>query len=128
MRNGKPTVRFMLYGGFIIATIAAASLSYSNLNSEDVYWFLISYLFLTFSLLIYLLITMGKSLMLDGWETSKKRLVKFSKCFVLLILCLYIFNLIFTPEDINHLSIFSTALGLSLGICFFDELFNKKRT
>lgn len=56
----------------------------------------------------------------------KSRILKFIICFIVIIATNYIFNFIFQPSEIDDLN-FGTALGLGLGISFFDlAFFNKK--
>lgn len=56
-----------------------------------------------------------------------KRLTRFIMIFLLVGIFNYILDKIFTPSDINLVKNFSIALGLAIGVSFFDVILLKNK-
>ena len=113
---------------FLIITILIVIILIKDINSSISYKFIIGY---AVFLLIYCLLLLYKVIFklrkLKRTEI-KKRALKFIILFFVFSSSNFIFNYIFRPSEIGDLN-FSTALGFSLGLAFFDLAFlNKKET
>lgn len=113
----------MLYGTYLVATIVSLYISYSDLDSNMAFNFVLGYLFFTFLMLIYIPITVLMNVLLLKWVDIRKSLFKFLTLFILFSVSNLALNYIFRPASIDVLRNLSVSFGISFGVAFFDFLF-----
>lgn len=113
----------MLYVTYLVATIVSLYISYSDLDSNMAFNFVLGYLFFTFFMLIYIPVTVLMNVLLLKWVNIRKSLFKFLTLFILFSVSNLALNYIFRPASIDVLRTLSVSFGISFGIAFFDFLF-----
>ena len=126
-RNKKLLLTKILYGLFLLSTLVIIFIVYKDIGNDISFNFLLGYLFFTFFMLIYI---PGVTIMNTKgfkWTKIKVSLVKFISILLFLTAINYGFDYLVRPTEINLIRNFSTSLGLSFGLAFFDIIFLKEK-
>ena len=115
-----------LYGLYIIATIISLFIVFKEVDSRISFNFLVGYLFLTFFMLIYVVLIVIINSRKLKWIDIRKRILKFALLLILFACLNYGFDYVFRSEEITLLRVFSNSLGLAFGLAFMDVIFLKK--
>jgi hypothetical protein len=112
---------------FIVSTIITLFIVYKDIDNSFSFKFLISYVIFLFLFLFYFIIATVINMKKLKLFDIRKRMYRFITSFVLLSGTSIIFYYFFKPAEIDFYTILSNALGLSLGISFFDLAFPRKK-
>ena len=126
-RNKKLLLTKILYGLFLLSTLVIIFIVYKDIGNYISFNFLLGYLFFTFFMLIYI---PGVTIMNTRgfkWTKIKVSLVKFISILLFLTAINYGFDYLVRPTEINLIRNFSTSLGLSFSLAFFDIIFLKEK-
>ena len=126
-RNKKLLLTKILYGLFLLSTLVIIFIVYKDIGNDISFNFLLGYLFFTFFMLIYI---PGVTIMNTRgfkWTKIKVSLVKFISILLFLTAINYGFDYLVRPTEINLIRNFSTSLGLSFSLAFFDIIFLKEK-
>ena len=126
-RNKKLLLTKILYGLFLLSTLVIIFIVYKDIGNDISFNFLLGYIFFTFFMLIYI---PGVTIMNTRgfkWTKIKVSLVKFISILLFLTAINYGFDYLVRPTEINLIRNFSTSLGLSFGLAFFDIIFLKEK-
>ena len=126
-RNKKLLLTKILYGLFLLSTLVIIFIVYKDIGNDISFNFLLGYLFFTFFMLIYI---PGVTIMNTRgfkWTKIKVSLVKFISILLFLTAINYGFDYLVRPTEINLIRSFSTSLGLSFSLAFFDIIFLKEK-
>ena len=126
-RNKKLLLTKILYGLFLLSTLVIIFIVYKDIGNDISFNFLLGYIFFTFFMLIYI---PGVTIMNTRgfkWTKIKVSLVKFISILLFLTAINYGFDYLVRPTEINLIRNFSTSLGLSFSLAFFDIIFLKEK-
>jgi hypothetical protein len=126
-RNKKLLLTKILYGLFLLSTLVIIFIVYKDVGNDISFNFLLGYLFFTFFMLIYTPVVTIMNARSFKWTKIKISLVKFISILFLLTAITYSFDYLVRPTQIDFSRNFSTSLGLSFSIAFFDIIFSKER-
>lgn len=126
-RNKKLFLTKILYGLFLLSTLVIIFIVYKDVGNDISFNFLLGYLFFTFFMLIYIPVVTIMNARSFKWTKIKISLVKFISILFLLTAITYSFDYLVRPTQIDFSRNFSTSLGLSFSIAFFDIIFSKER-
>ena len=117
-------ITILLYIVFMIGLLVAMSIVLTDIDTPNSFRFVIGFVIflLLFGLFQMILIAINFK-KLPGFDI-KRRIFKFAGTFVFLMAVSYTSNYLFWPERLDNLD-FGAALGLALGITFYDLLFKK---
>ena len=115
-----------LYSTFLILTIIMLFMVYKDFSGKMGLTLGMIYVFFTFFIILYTIIIIVVNLKKSKDKNIVKRLTRFIMIFLLVGIFNYILDKIFTPSDINLVKNFSIALGLAIGVSFFDIILLKK--
>ena len=116
-----------LYSIFLILTIIILFMVYKDFSGKMGLVLGIIYVFFTFFIILYTIIIIVVNLKKSKDKNIVKRLTRFIMIFLLVGIFNYILDKIFTPSDINLVKNFSIALGLAIGVSFFDIILLKNK-
>lgn len=114
------------YTLFIVATMISFFIIYKNIDNNGSFIFLVGYGFFTFFMLIFIFFITLINARKSKWVHVRKSILRFITLFIVFSTLNYAFDFIIRPEKIELLRIFSTSLGLSFGIAFFDITCSKE--
>jgi hypothetical protein len=117
----------MFHTIFVVSTLITLFIVYKDIDNSFSFIFLICYVIFLFLFLIYFIIATVINMRKLKWFDIRKRMYRFITSFVFLSGTSIIYNYFFKPAEIDYYRIFSIALGLSLGIAFFDLAFSRKK-
>lgn len=120
-------ISIMFHIIFIVSTIITLFIVYKDIDNSFSFKFLIGYGIFLILFLIYFMIATLINLGKLKWLDIKKRMYRFLTSIVFLSGMSIIFSCFFKPAEIDYYKDFSIALGLSLGIAFFDLSFSRKK-
>ena len=126
-RNKKLLLTKILYGLFLLSTLVIIFIVYKDIGNDISFNFLLGYLFFTFFMLIYIPGVTIMNTRSFKWTKIKVSLVKFISILLFLTAINYGFDYLVRPTEINLIRNFSTSLGLSFGLAFFDIIFLKEK-
>lgn len=126
-RNKKLLLTKILYGLFVLSTLVIIFIIYRDVENGISYNFLLGYLFFTLFMLIYIPVITIMNARSFKWTKIKISLVKFISILFLLTAITYSFDYLVRPTQIDFSRNFSTSLGLSFSIAFFDIIFSKEK-
>jgi hypothetical protein len=126
-RNKKLLLTKILYGLFLLSTLGIIFIVYKDVGNDISFNFLLEYLFFTFFMLIYIPVVTIMNARGFKWTKIKVSLVKFISILLFLTAINYGFDYLVRPTEINLIRNFSTSLGLSFGLAFFDIIFSKEK-
>lgn len=121
----KINILIALYGVFIISTITTLFIVYKDIDQTWSYYFLISYIIFLICFVGIFFVSILINLKKSTASNFKKRLIQFSLYFIILSTISFVISYLGITE-FSLTDTFVTALGLSLGIAFFDLAFNDK--
>lgn len=116
-----------LYSTFLILTIIMLFMVYKDFSGKMGLTLGMIYVFFTFFIILYTIIIIVVNLKKSKDKNIVKRLTRFIMIFLLVGIFNYILDKIFTPSDINLVKNFSIALGLAIGVSFFDIILLKNK-
>ena len=116
-----------LYFTFLILTIIMLFMVYKDFSGKMGLTLGMIYVFFTFFIILYTIIIIVVNLKKSKYKNIVKRLTRFIMIFLLVGIFNYILDKIFTPSDINLVKNFSIALGLAIGVSFFDIILLKNK-
>ena len=117
-------ISIMLYTIFVVSTIITLFIVYKDIDNLFSYKFLIGYVIFLVLYLIYFIIATVINMRKLKWFDIRKRMYRFITSFVFLSGTSIIYYYFFKPAEIDYYRIFSIALGLSIGVAFFDLSFS----
>ena len=126
-RNKKLLLTKILYGLFLLSTLVIIFIVYKDIGNDISFNFLLGYIFFTFFMLIYIPGVTIMNTRSFKWTKIKVSLVKFISILLFLTAINYGFDYLVRPTEINLIRNFSTSLGLSFGLAFFDIIFLKEK-
>ncbi len=130
MRKFQSNFIFIIsyYTFFVVSTIITLFIVYRDIENTYSFIFVIGYaIFLVLSLFYFIIATIINMKKIK-WIDLRKRMFRFITSFVLLSGTSIIIYTLFKPAEIDYYRTFSIALGLSLGMNFFDLAFSGKRS
>lgn len=130
MRKFQSNFIFILlyYTFFVVSTIITLFIVYKDIENTYSFIFVIGYaIFLVLSLFYFIIATII-NMKKFKWNGLGKRMLRFITSFVLLSGTSIILYTFFKSAEIDYYRTFSIALGLSLGMSFFDLVFAGKRS
>ncbi len=116
-----------LYSTFLILTIIMLFMVYKDFSGKMGLTLGMIYVFFTFFIILYTIIIIVVNFKKSKDKNIVKRLTRFIMIFLLVGIFNYILDKIFTPSDINLVKNFSIALGLAIGVSFFDVILLKNK-
>ena len=116
-----------LYSTFLILTIIMLFMVYKDFSGKMGLTLGMIYVFFTFFIILYTIIIIVVNFKKSKDKNIVKRLTRFIMIFLLVGIFNYILDKIFTPSDINLVKNFSIALGLAIGVSFFDIILLKNK-
>ncbi len=126
-RNKKLLLTKILYGLFLLSTLVIIFIVYKDIGNDISFNFLLGYIFFTFFMLIYIPGVTIMNTRSFKWTKIKVSLVKFISILLFLTAINYGFDYLVRPTEINLIRNFSTSLGLSFSLAFFDIIFLKEK-
>lgn len=126
-KNKKMLLTRILYGLFMIATIITFFMVYKNSDNDISFKFLLGYVCFAFFMVIYIPVITIINTRNAKWYQIRKGIVKFISLLFLFTALTYAIDYIIRPFEINLATIFSTSLGLSFSITFFQIIFLKEK-
>lgn len=111
---------------FIVATMISIFIIYKKIDNNGSFVFLVGYVFFTFFMLISVFFITLINARKSKWVHVRKSILRFIILLIVFSISNYVFDFIIRPEKIDLLRNFSTSLGLSFGIAFFDITYSKE--
>lgn len=124
-KNKKMFLTRILYGLFVLSTLVIIFIVYKDIGNDISVNFLLGYSFFAFFMLIYIPVVTIVNARSFKWAQIKVSIVKFISILLLFTAITYGFDYLVRPTEINLVRNFSTSLGLSFSIAFFDIIFLK---
>lgn len=124
-KNKKMFLTRILYGLFVLSTLVIIFIVYKDIGNDISVNFLLGYSFFAFFMLIYIPVVTIVNARSFKWAQIKVSIVKFINILLLFTAITYGFDYLVRPTEINLVRNFSTSLGLSFSIAFFDIIFLK---
>ena len=122
----KYKIMYFIYALLLLSTIITLFIVYKDIDNSLSIKFVIGYvIFLFLSAICFTIVTILNMRTLK-WFDIRKRLLKFIGSFVLFGSANIIVNYVFKQSKIDSLDWIGSALGMSLGISFYDLIFFKK--
>ena len=122
-----PLISILFYTIFVVSTIITLFIVYKDIDNLFSFKFVIGYVIFLVLYLIYLIIATVINMRKLKWFDIRKRMYGFIASFVFLSGTSVIYYYFFKPAEIDYYRIFSIALGISLGVSFFDLSFFRKK-
>lgn len=126
-KNKKMFLTRILYGLFVLSTLVIIFIVYKDIGNDISVNFLLGYSFFAFFMLIYIPVVTIVNARSFKWAQIKVSIVKFISILLLFTAITYGFDYLVRPTEINLVRNFSTSLGLSFSIAFFDIIFLKEK-
>lgn len=126
-RNKKLLLTKILYGLFVLSTLAILFNVYKDKGNDSSFNFLLGYLFFAFVMLIYIPLVTITNARSFKWAQIKVSVLKFIGLIFFLSAITYGFDCLVRPTEIDLAGNFSTSLGVSFSIAFFDIIFSKEK-
>lgn len=125
-KNVLQNINYVIYALFIIGTIITLVVIYKNIDTPLTFKFVIGYVFfILISFLYFVSVTILRMKNLKCLEI-RKRLFNFIVWFIAFYTFNFILRLAFNYPSKGILGDISVALGMSIGIAFFDLVFSNK--
>lgn len=124
-KNKKMFLTRILYGLFVLSTLVIIFIVYKDIGNDISVNFLLGYSFFAFFMLIYIPVVTIVNARSFKWAQIKVSIVKFISILLLFTAITYGFDYLVRPTEIDLVRNFSTSLGLSFSIAFFDIIFLK---
>ncbi|AOV09105.1 hypothetical protein BI350_05530 [Sporosarcina ureilytica] len=112
---------------FVVSTGITFYIVYRDIDNSFSFKFLVGYVIFLFLYLVYFIIATVINIRKLRWFDIGKRLYRFIASFVCLSGTSIIYYYFFKSTEIDYYRVFSPALGISLGISFFDLAFSNKK-
>lgn len=123
----KYKLAYIVYALLLVSTIITIFIVYKNIDNSWSIKFVIGYvIFLLLSSGCFTIVTIVNMRTLK-WFDLRKRLLKFIGSFVLFGALNYISNYVFKQSKIDSLSWVGSALGMSVGLSFYDLIFFRNK-
>lgn len=126
-KNKKMFLTRILYGLFVLSTLVIIFIVYKDIGNDISVNFLLGYSFFAFFMLIYISVVTIVNARSFKWAQIKVSIVKFISILLLFTAITYGFDYLVRPTEIDLVRNFSTSLGLSFSIAFFDIIFLKEK-
>lgn len=126
-KNKKIFLTRILYGLFVLSTLVIIFIVYKDIGNDISVNFLLGYSFFAFFMLIYIPVVTIVNARSFKWAQIKVSIVKFISILLLFTAITYGFDYLVRPTEIDLVRNFSTSLGLSFSIAFFDIIFLKEK-
>ncbi|MGB3160623.1 MULTISPECIES: hypothetical protein [Lactobacillales] len=126
-KNKKMFLTRILYGLFVLSTLVIIFIVYKDIGNDISVNFLLGYSFFAFFMLIYIPVVTIVNARSFKWAQIKVSIVKFISILLLFTAITYGFDYLVRPTEIDLVRNFSTSLGLSFSIAFFDIIFLKEK-
>lgn len=126
-KNKKMFLTRILYGLFVLSTLVIIFIVYKDIGNDISVNFLLGYSFFAFFMLIYIPVVTIVNARSFKWAQIKVSIVKFISIILLFTAITYGFDYLVRPTEIDLVRNFSTSLGLSFSIAFFDIIFLKEK-
>ncbi|WP_338786115.1 hypothetical protein [Metabacillus sp. FJAT-53654] len=117
----------MFYTIFVVSTIITLFIVYKDIDNSFAIKFVIGYVVFLMLFIFYFIVATVNNMRKVKWVDIIKRMYRFISTFVLLSGTSIIYCYFFRQTEIDYYRIFHIALGLSLGIAFFDLAFSSKK-
>lgn len=119
-------ITILLYLVFIIGLMVTMSIVIKDINTPNSFRFVLGFImFLLLFGLFYIILVVLNVRKLPEIDI-KRRIVKFTGAFVILMLGSWIANYFFYPERLGNWN-FGTPLGIAFGITFYDLMFYRRK-
>ncbi len=116
----------LFYSVFILSTIVTIVIVYKDIEHSLAVKFIVGYVIFLLVSLFFFLIAATSNIRKLKWIQIRKRVYIFMISFTLLSSSNIALNYFLNPAEMDYYKIFSIALGISLGIAFFDLTFRKE--
>lgn len=126
-KNKKMFLTRILYGLFVLSTLVIIFIVYKDIGNDISVNFLLGYSFFAFFMLIYISVVTIVNARSFKWAQIKVSIVKFISILLFFTAITYGFDYLVRPTEIDLVRNFSTSLGLSFSIAFFDIIFLKEK-
>lgn len=126
-KNKKMFLTRILYGLFVLSTLVIIFIVYKDIGNDISVNFLLGYSFFAFFMLIYIPVVTIVNARSFKWAQIKVSIVKFISILLLFTAITYGFDYLVRPTEIDLVRNFSTSLGLSFSIAFFEIIFLKEK-
>ncbi|MGP4081132.1 hypothetical protein ACTWQL_14580 [Pseudalkalibacillus sp. R45] len=116
----------LFYSVFILSTTATIVIVYKDIEHSLAVKFIVGYVIFLLVSLYYFIIAATSNIRKLKRIQIRKRVYTFIISFTLLSSSSFALNNFLNPGVMDYYKIFSIALGISLGIAFFDLTFRKE--